>query len=378
MKIAQITTVFPPYKGGMGQVPWYYAKYLHEFGEDVEVITPAYTNEKIDTPYTVHYLKPLFFWGLAAFCPQVVRHLKKYNVIQLHYPAYGMGVFVVLWQLFVGRRKGKRLYVFYHMDTVSTGWLGLLFRVHRFFVLPLLIKAAKIVFVSTRDYALHSYVRLYAERNPEKFVELPFGVTEEYKPGEKSLELFKKYSIDSNKKIILFVGGLRREHYFKGVHVLLRACAEISSNDWHLVCVGKGDMINEYKKQASDLGIADRVTFTGYQEDIVMPDWYRNAYVTVLPSTDMSEAFGIVLVEALACASPIIASDLPGVRTVGIEGQTGFVVPKNNPRKLAEKLQYILDNKEEHAKMSQTAANLAQDKYLWRRIVEQLLQVYRV
>lgn len=71
MKIAQVTNVFPPYKAGMGQVPFYYAQELYKLSQDVEVITPDYGLGRGEYEFKVKYIKPWFKWGLAAFCPQV-------------------------------------------------------------------------------------------------------------------------------------------------------------------------------------------------------------------------------------------------------------------------------------------------------------------
>ncbi|OGL88378.1 hypothetical protein A3H75_03430 [Candidatus Uhrbacteria bacterium RIFCSPLOWO2_02_FULL_51_9] len=91
--------------------------------------------------------------------------------------------------------------------------------------------------------------------------------------------------------------------------------------------VGTGELLNAYKKEAAHLGIADRVTFTGGVTDEELARWYAGARAEILPSTDRSEAFGIVLIEAMACGTPVIASDLPGVRTVVERVHGGVLVP---------------------------------------------------
>lgn len=373
MHITQITTVFPPYTGGMGQVPYYYAEYLFALGHDVTVITPDYGHGHIQAEYDLQYVKPLFSWGLAAMVPRLFFDLNKHENILVHYPAYGMAEIVWLWWILIGKRQGKKLSIFYHMDTVAAGWLGWIFRIHRKLFLPLLLHSCSKVFFSTLDYARHSHVAKWLANNAHKVHELPFGVTESYTPGAKNLDLLRTYEIDPNKKIILFVGGMGDNHYFKGVSVLLHALQEIEDNlSWHGVFVGKGSRISEYTKKAEELGIAKRVSFVGFQNDAVMPDWYRTATVTVLPSTDMSEAFGIVLVEAMGCGSPIIASDLPGVRSVGTS-ETGFVFPVGDCRSLAQKLTIILSDQDLQQQMSMTAVKRVQDNYTWKKIVEKLV-----
>lgn len=375
MKIAQVTTVFPPFKGGMGQVPYHYAAQLHRLGQRVEVLTPDYGREKVRTDFTIHYLKPWLRWGLGAFCPQIIFRLKSYDIVQLHYPAYGLAVPVWLWRKFLNGRQ-KKLFVFYHMDNLAAGWLGVVFRVYRKLFLKLILSSADRILVSSLDYARHSQLRGWLAQRPENFYELPFGVTANYFPDRPDYRCLDQFSISSTKKIILFVGGLGREHYFKGLDYLLTACSFLPQSDWHLVCVGRGELIDKYKKQAVELKINEQVTFTDYQPDEAMPNWYRLAAVTVLPSIDRSEAFGLVLIEAQACGSPVVATDLPGVRTTLVDGQTGYISKLKNSQDLAKKISRIIFDPGRQSAFSQAAVKRAQKKYQWSEIVKQLLALY--
>ncbi len=374
MKIAQITNVFPPYKAGMGQVPYYYAQELRKLNQDVEVITPDYGLGREDYEFKVRYMKPLFKWGLAAFCPQVFFSLNKYDVVQLHFPSFGMAEAVWIWRIFFGQRK--KFFVFYHMDNVADSWLGLFFRIYSKVFTPLILKSADKILVSSFDYIKHSNLKKFFKKNQNKFIEVPFGVADNYQPKKKNLELLRQFNIDTDKKLILFVGGLRREHYFKGVDYLLKALSRLEYKNWHFVAVGKGELIKVYEKQARDLKIDKKVSFVGFQPDEVMPDWYNLAYVTVLPSIDKSEAFGIVLLEAQGCGAPVIASDLPGVRTAFEDGKTGFAVKTKDTEDLQNKLQKILSNDKLQREMAKNAVQRVQDKYLWSQIGKKLLEIY--
>lgn len=374
MKIAQVTNIFPPFKAGMGQVPFYFAQELYKQNQDVEVITPDYGKGRGEFVFKVNYLKPWLKWGLGAFCPQVFFKLNKYEIVQLHYPAYGMAETVWLWRTLLGRRR--KFFVFYHMDNVAKGWLGLVFKIYAKVFTPFILKSADRILVSSFDYVENSRIKNFYKKHKDKFIELPFGVPADYRPKEKNYTLLKRFNIGSDKKLILFVGGLRREHYFKGVNYLLRALSKISYKNWHFVAVGKGELIEAYKKLAKDLKIGNQVTFCGYQPDEVMPDWYNLAYVTVLPSIDKSEAFGIVLIEAQACGSPVIASDLPGVRTTLENRKTGFLVKPRDADDLAGKLSLILEDDKLQRQMSQKAVQCVQNRFLWSKIGERLLEIY--
>src|SRR5262249_22381799 len=117
-------------------------------------------------------------------------------------------------------------------------------------------------------------------------------------------------------KIILQVGGLDRAHYFKGVRVLIDAMARLRDVPCHAVVVADGHMRAEYEAAARAAGVADRVTFAGRVDDADLPALEQQASAFAFPSTDKSEAFGIAALEAMASGVPVVASALPGVRTI--------------------------------------------------------------
>jgi glycosyltransferase involved in cell wall biosynthesis len=132
-----------------------------------------------------------------------------------------------------------------------------------------------------------------------------------------------------------YIGRLVEE---KGVHLLLQAVA-LLTGDWHLRIVGGGPLLEDLHALAQTLGIAERVTFVGQVGSLEMPAEYREIDVLVLPSltrANWKEQFGRVLVEAMACALPVVGSDsgaIPGVIANG-----GLVFPEGNVEALARHL----------------------------------------
>jgi glycosyltransferase involved in cell wall biosynthesis len=144
------------------------------------------------------------------------------------------------------------------------------------------------------------------------------------------------------------------------------------------VIVGEGDLRPEHEAQTAKLGLAQRVVFPGRVVEAELPDYYRLADVTVLPSITMGEAFGLVLVESLACATPVIASNLPGVRTVVSDGQDGFLVEPNSPPDLAEKLGTLLSlTASERLAMGARGRAKVIERYTWEKVTAQLESVYQ-
>jgi rhamnosyl/mannosyltransferase len=137
---------------------------------------------------------------------------------------------------------------------------------------------------------------------------------------------------------ILFVGRLR---YYKGLDTLLRALPSLP--DVELEVVGDGPMGPVWQNLARSLGLQSRVRFVGEVSDDALIEHYESADVFVLPANARSEAFGSVLLEAMASGLPVVSTEI-GTATswVNRDGETGRVVPAKDPRALADALDSLL------------------------------------
>ena len=125
---------------------------------------------------------------------------------------------------------------------------------------------------------------------------------------------------------VLFVG---RHRYYKGVDDLIRAVADL---DVHLLIGGDGPMRQALGQLVDSLGVVEKVTFTGEVPDADLPGLYASADLFVLPANSRAEAFGIVLLEAMASGLPCITTELgTGTSFVVEDGVTGMVVPPKSP-----------------------------------------------
>lgn len=354
MIIAQVTPVFPPYRGGIGTVAAEYERRLREKGLDVRVWHPG-------------NLTAWYRWGHAALVPELFWRLREADVIHLHYPFYGGEIFAWLASL-VWR---KPLVVTYHMRPKAKGWLGAIFRLHRALLEPFILRQAKVVCVATAEYAKEHNVR---HRN---LLVMPFGVdTARFHPGRD--DAFRQtHGIDTTVKVLIFVGGLDAAHYFKGLDVLLRACAALGNDvPWVLMVVGSGDRKEVFEHQAADLGIDERVKFVGSVPFEDLPRAYRAADAHVLPSIDRSEAFGLVTLEAAASGLPSVVSDLPGMRSQVLPGKTGLHVSPHDVARLASALRELFMNEERRAIMGAAARARAEEFYSIECLTDRLVTVY--
>lgn len=183
-------------------------------------------------------------------------------------------------------------------------------------------------------------------------------------------------------RMILFVGRIEP---LKGVDTLLEAmsCLQMKeSRPVHLAIIG-GDPsaspeemnveMARLKNLCEVLGLDQSVVFLGVRDQDKLSYYYSAAEVVVMPSH--YESFGMVALEAMACGTPVIASEVGGLAYLVRDGETGFTIPAEEPETLCEKLSWLLNDDELHAKMSAQAAAYAQD-YAWEKIAKQIVDVY--
>ena len=374
MKIAHVVCTFPPYKGGIGNSAARIAESLAELGNDITVFTPAYDNtikkEEFVNGFRLIRLRPFIKYGNAAILPQLFFVLKKFDVIHLHYPFFGTAEIILLRKIL--SRKKIKLIIHYHMDTMASGIKGMIFRLAKLTTLPLIMRWADAITCTTFDYIKNSDAQKYYLQYRDKFVaETFFGVN--------YLKFIPAENRSGDKTRLLFVGALDQAHYFKGVDILLKAFSRIKGdNNIELRIVGKGELKEVYMTQAQNLEIDNHVTFiSNALDDASLIREYQGADIFILPSINKGEAFGLVLLEAMACGIPVIASDLPGVRSVFKNGEQGFSFATGNVESLMEKLLILIMDKDLRLAMGKAGRKLVEEKYSWLKVAERIIKVYK-
>jgi glycosyltransferase involved in cell wall biosynthesis len=152
------------------------------------------------------------------------------------------------------------------------------------------------------------------------------------------------YKPDPNQKrerIILHCGRLKR--YKSTDHLLLATKVLIKRRrDFRVVIVGDGDDLPRLKSLARDLGVADIVDFTGFISEAEKLTLYQKALFLV--ENSIKEGWGLIVIEANACGTPVISARSPGLIDAVREGKTGLFYDYGNIEELAEKMNFLLDN----------------------------------
>jgi len=382
MKIAIVVSTFPPYLGGIGNFAYEQAMRLQKSGSQIEIITPNYNSGKLEVQnvfgLTVKKIPSLFRYGNAAFLPGLMKLLKrgKYDIVHLHYPFFGGAEFVLL-----SKKTHFKLVLHYHMDAVGKDLKKLIFKFNQHTILPKLLRRADRIIVTSLNYAQNSDLAAYLVKNKDKFTEIPCGVdVDKFYPQSKDLNLLDHLSVDPFAKIILFVGGLDSAHYFKGVEYLIRAYKQTRDyglKNSKLIIVGDGNLKPAFMDLAYQLNLFDHVIFTGKVDNNDLPKFYNLSDVVVLSSIDKSEAFGMVLIEAMACKKPVIASNLSGIDSVIDDGINGFLVEPKNIKNLANKIIETLSDSDLAETMGEKGREKVAGLYSWEKVILKITELYK-
>ncbi|MEW6180843.1 MAG: glycosyltransferase [Chloroflexota bacterium] len=186
-------------------------------------------------------------------------------------------------------------------------------------------------------------------------------------------------------RMILFVGRIEP---LKGLETLIRAFAwiqqssDISRCQHTLVIVGGDPEETELSVNAEmarlqtlvkTLGIRDLVMFLGKRDQDSLPYYYSAADVVVVPSH--YESFGMVALEAMACGTPVVASQVGGLAFLVKDGVTGFVVPDGEPEVLGSRLKEIITNPDLRDRLGMQAHQAARS-YSWEKITGEIQSIY--
>lgn len=219
----------------------------------------------------------------------------------------------------------------------------------------------------------------------DKISIVPPGVDlERFQPLDK-VESRRFVGIPPEDKLILFVGRIQP---LKGIDVLMKALALIKQQEPQLlqnVCVsiiGGTPQPDVEIEQAeferldtlrAELGIGDLITFLGAKDQDKLVHYYSAAEIVVMPSH--YESFGMVALEAMACGTPIIASDVGGLSFSIEDGFNGYLVPGKDPQALAEKIRVLLKYSVLREQFSEQARTWV-TRYSWVDIAGELLEVF--
>jgi glycosyltransferase involved in cell wall biosynthesis len=205
---------------------------------------------------------------------------------------------------------------------------------------------------------------------------VPKGVdTELFQPADLDARASHRAALGlDGRRVVLSVG---RFVPIKNMALLVDAVARIRSTDpaVHLLLVGEGPERGALEQRALRLGIADAVTFTGYIPQAQMAPYYRAADVFALAS-EFDNSPNVVL-EAMACGLPVIATDVGGLAQYVTAGLGGTLVPRQDATAMAQALDEWLGDEHRRCAAATHNRRLTVERFSWRTSAQRLLDVYR-
>ncbi len=377
LRIAHVSATFPPYQAGTGEVCFHNAVELARRGHNVHVMTSAYFNApsyEIVGGVHVHRLPALLRMGNAPLLPTLIFALRQFDIIHVHYP------FIFGAELARGASLlfGIPMVATFHNDLVGDGARADLFALYQRLSAQTSLRCISRMCVLSNDHYRSTRLFRSLSNHAPPTIELPNGVdTDVFRPcsSDDAQTLRQYYKIPADAPLVLFVAALDRAHHFKNLSVLLQAMCRLS-DPVYLLIVGDGDARDSYEQEAAQLGIKNLTIFAGSISHDDLAPYFTAADVFVLPS-DPPESFGLVLVESLACETPVIAPDIPGVRTVVEPRIDGFLTTPHDVDELATTIRNVLSlSPIARRAMGKAGRYKIQERYEWAVIGAQLEKLY--
>jgi len=273
----------------------------------------------------------------------------------------------------VGLRQRVPLIVTLHGYDIlvepSVGY-GIRLNKHHEALVKKVLNASDAIIVASR--AVFNEVASFV-KDLEKIHLVPNGVdTRRFNPKLNGDIIRNQLAIED--KQIIFTIRYHSPRY--GISYLLLAVKLILNKrrDAVFVIGGDGPLLDYHKNLTRRLGISSHVFFTGRIPQEELPLYYAASDVVVVPS--LQEAWGLVATEAMACGKPVVASRVGGLPDQVIDGYNGFLVPPRDPKALADRIMYFLENPSEARRMGLNGRRLAEERFDIEKRIDKIIKVY--
>ena len=370
MKIAQVTPYFYPHIGGVESHVLTLSLKLQKNGHDVTIYSSKHANipsKEIFQGIKVIRIKQLTNIFSTPVTPKLKKVLanERYDVVHTHTPPPMTAYYTAS----ACKKSKTPLVITYHCDLELPKILGKLATI--FYNKTLgryTFNHAQKLIVHTKTYGATS--RSIWKSDP---VIIPSAVNpNRFRGTMDTREIIERHKL-KGKKIVLFVGRLV---YHKGLDYLVDS-AKLTGSDVRYIIVGSGDYLDKLIKRAKENKIQNKVIFTGNVSFLDIPKYFAASDVFVLPSISRLEAFGLVVLEAMASRKPVIVSKIPGVTELVEEGINGLHVEPMNTQDLAQKINLLLSDEKLRKSMGDAGRKKVESEFNWDTVASQIEEVYK-
>lgn len=364
MRILIALTYYRPHYSGLTMYAEREARALVERGHQVTVLTSRFSKDlpehevrhgveirRMNVAFRVS--KGVIMPGMLAWAWKLARQA---DVVHLHVPQLDAAPIAV-----IARLLGKPVVLTYHCDLrLPSGFIHKLANLVSDFANHITARLAQVIVHNTYDYAAHSpFLQRYLEK-----VEPVFPPVEVSGATQADRQAFRaKFDLRPGERLIGMAARLATE---KGVEYLAAALPHVLAEfpTARVLFVGPYQNIIGEEAYAARLQplierLGDRWKFLGILSPVEMSAFFQVCEVTVLPSINSTESYGMVQVEAMTCGGLVVAADLPGVRVPVQETGSGLVVPPADAGALAEALIAILRDPAAYRGQTETLVRLS-------------------
>ena len=383
MRVLHIGKYFPPSAGGIENFTGDLLLALES--QDVKVAAlvhqdPDCYSDETEQDGTIANIQRVRTYGRFFYAPvspgfprAFTRFVTDFQPDILHFHLPNTSAF---WALLLPTVKKIPWVIHWHSDVVSSKIdraLACAYMAYRPFE-QMMLSRADVIICTSRRY-LDSSLALQKWRKKCKVV--PLGIN----PGRYSLTLAHDKllcdtlfpQVDKNTFNILAIGRLT---YYKGHEVLVKAVAK--TNGVNVFIVGQGERRKKIEHLIRRLGVQDKVALMGYLPDLQLHELMKNVDCLCLPSIERTEAFGLVLLEAMYYAKPVVASDVSGsgIGWVVDDGKTGILFSSGDDGKLATSLQFLADKPNSAKNIGQNGNDKFYRFFHINNIAKQVIKIY--
>jgi rhamnosyl/mannosyltransferase len=370
VRIAQVTPWFSPHLGGVESHVRSLSRELAARGHEVTVVTSwhdrSLPSEEALDGFRVVRVKPRLLVMQTPIVPKMRATLRGITADIVH--AHSPPPLASQYAGTVAMERGLPYVVTYHCDVdVPSALQTFVESIYRRSLGATTLRNADQVVVTTQTYGATS--RAVWRYNPAV---IPNAVDHRrFRPDIDAGWVRERLKILASVPIVLLVGRIVPH---KGIEHFIEAAHDVPEAQF--LIAGEGPLLGAMKRLAATMGVADRVRFLGRVSEENLPRVYSACDVFVLPSVSRLEAFGIVALEAMATAKPVIIADIPGVREVIENGREGLLADPVNPRDLAAKIRRLLADPEGRRAMGQRGREKVLASFDIEKVTDQIEILY--
>lgn len=371
MRICMVmSTPFPP-EEGIGNYVYNLSKKLIEKGNKITVITRSSSlrsqTDHIDgiDVFWVSFIPvyPFYIHVHGIFVNRMFKRLEsKFDIVHLHTPLVPLikTSLPVVTTVHTPMLTDTRSIDVITLRSIIERLMG------RFVSYPIELKLLKRAdMITTVSHSVAQELKEYGV-DPNEVTVIANGVDE---------NLFTPTQNKIGERYILFTGRLG---YRKGLFDLIECGRHICKEytDVSFVIPGKGNLLDKLQKRVKEMGLQERFKFLGYVNREKLIQLYQNATVYVMPSH--YEGLPTVLLEAMACGLPVVATAVSGNLDVVSDGENGILIPPKEPKKMADAISMLLDDDKTRRRLGESARRTIEERYTWDEISDKIIGCYEI